>query len=134
MCSRGVLSVRDAVLCRELGVRGIVVSHHHGLLESAVPPLMMLPEIVKAVGGEMEIFVDCGIESGMDAFKAIALGATAVNIGRPIIPALKEKGAEGVEELLRRITGELKHAMGLTASKDLKDIDSAIIHKTYFSN
>lgn len=84
---------------------------------------MMLPEIVKAVGGEMEIFVDCGIESGMDAFKAIALGATAVNIGRPIISLpLKKKAPRELKSFSGRITGELKTLCTSTASRILRTL------------
>lgn len=72
---KGVLSVSDALKCIDAGVSGIVVSHHHGIMNYAVPPLQILPDIVKAVDGRMKIFVDCGVESGMDAYKALALGA-----------------------------------------------------------
>lgn len=74
---KGVLSVRDALACAEAGAQAILVSHHHGRMPFALPPLMVLPDIVKAVGGKMKIFVDCGIESGADVFKALALGADA---------------------------------------------------------
>lgn len=75
---KGVLSVQDAEKCAQAGVKGILVSHHHGIMPYSVPPLMVLPEIRRAVGNDMKIFVDCGIESGMDVFKALALGADAV--------------------------------------------------------
>ncbi len=67
---KGVLSRQDAYKCLQAGVKGIVVSHHHGIMDYAVPPLMILPEIVKVVSGQIPIFVDCGIMSGMDVFKA----------------------------------------------------------------
>ena len=70
---KGVLSVRDAVKCAEAGVKGIVVSHHHGRMPFAVPPLMVLPSIKKAVGDALKIFVDCSIDTGADAYKALAL-------------------------------------------------------------
>lgn len=80
-----------------------MVSHHHGIMDYAVPPLAVLPEIVKAVDGQMDIFVDCGIVSGMDAYKALALGATAVCAGRVIMKPLGEKGAEGVKKPLSEL-------------------------------
>ena len=129
---KGVLSTRDAELCLKAGVRGIVVSHHHGLMDYAVPPLMVLPEIAKVIDGAMPIFVDCGIQSGMDAFKALALGATAVSVGGALLAPLKENGHQGAEEEMRKMTAELRHAMGMTASGNLKSIDASLIHMRRF--
>lgn len=129
---KGVLSVTDAVKCVEAGVKAIVVSHHHGIMNYAVPPLMVLPEIVKAVEGQMEIFVDCGIMSGMDTYKAMALGATAVGAGRVIMKPLGEKGAEGVRDSILGMTGELKGAMARTGVATLKDFDPSVIRRMNF--
>ena len=75
---KGVLSVRDALTCAEIGAKAIIVSHHHGRMPYAVPPMMVLPEIKKALEGkDVKIIVDCGIASGADVYKAIALGADA---------------------------------------------------------
>lgn len=126
---KGVLSVRDAVKCAEIGAKGIVVSHHGGRLDYAVPPLYILPEIVKAVEGRMPIFVDCGISSGMDAYKALALGATAVSVGVHLIPYIRQGGAEGVADRIRTMTEELKGAMAYTGVKSLNEFDSTVIHK-----
>ncbi len=124
---KGVLSVRDAYKCLSAGVRGIVVSHHHGIMNYAVPPLMVLPEIVKVINGQIPVFVDCGIMSGMDAFKALALGATAVSAGRVIMKPLGENGAEGVRDKIIQMNDELKGVMARTGSSDLKNIDSSLI-------
>ncbi|MCL2461112.1 MAG: alpha-hydroxy-acid oxidizing protein [Defluviitaleaceae bacterium] len=124
---KGVLSVQDALKCIEAGVSGIVVSHHHGLLDYAVPPLMVLPEIVKAVGGKMQVFVDCGVESGMDVFKALALGATAVSVGRAVMGPLSESGADGVKRIVQAMTGQLAGAMARTCSPDIRRIDPSVI-------
>jgi isopentenyl diphosphate isomerase/L-lactate dehydrogenase-like FMN-dependent dehydrogenase len=124
---KGVLSVRDAIKCAEAGVKGIVVSHHHGILDYAVPPLMVLPGIVKALGGSMPIFVDCGILSGIDAFKALALGATAVCVGRALMDPLRDDGAEGVRKKINDMTEELAGAMARTCSPDIANIDPAVI-------
>ncbi|MBO4637821.1 MAG: alpha-hydroxy-acid oxidizing protein [Clostridiales bacterium] len=129
---KGVLSVSDALKCLEIGAAGIIVSHHHGIMSSAVPPLYILPKIREAVGDRMTVFVDCCIESGMDAFKALALGADAVCTGRAIIPPLKENGAEGVRDKLLAMTGELKAVMSRTGFGMLKDIDDSVIVKRDF--
>ncbi|MCL2386395.1 MAG: alpha-hydroxy-acid oxidizing protein [Defluviitaleaceae bacterium] len=132
---KGVLSVTDALKCLEAGVQCIVVSHHHGIMDYAAPPLMVLPKIVKAVGGKMKIFVDCGIESGYDAFKAIALGAQAVSAGRSILEPLREKGGEGVCEAIKTQTTQLAAAMARTSFATITEIDSSVICKEprYFS-
>lgn len=124
---KGVLSVQDALKAVEMGAKGIIVSHHHGIMASCVPPVMILPEIVEAVGDKLTIFVDCGIESGMDAFKALALGADAVCVGRAIMPPLKEKGEQGVCEKMTSMTNELKAVMSRTGFATLKDIDDSVI-------
>ena len=126
---KGVLSVRDAAKCAEIGVKGIVVSHHGGRLNYAVPPLYVLPEIVKEVGDVMPIFVDCGIASGMDAYKALALGATAVSVGNHLIPYISKGGAKAVEDRMRAMTEELKGAMAYTGVKSVKDFDATILHR-----
>ena len=126
---KGVLSVQDAMKCMEAGVQGIVVSHHSGLMQYATPPLMMLPQIAKAVNGKMQIFVDCGVNSAYDAFKAIALGANAVSLGRIILPALKEGGAKGIEDAFNNMTAELAGIMSKTCAPNLAAIESSLIHK-----
>lgn len=129
---KGVLSVHDALKAVEIGAAGIIVSHHHGIMDYAVPPLMILPEIKKAVGNKLTIFVDCCIESGMDAFKALALGADAVCTGRAIMPPLKEKGSDGVKEKLEEINRSLRATMNRTGFKTLSQIDDSVIHHKNF--
>lgn len=124
---KGVLSKQDAYKCLEAGVQGIVVSHHHGIMDYAVPPLMALPEIVKTVSGQIPIFVDCGITTGMDAFKALALGATAVSVGRGIMEPLKESGAEGVRDKIVELNGQLKGVMARTGCYDLAHMDASVV-------
>jgi isopentenyl diphosphate isomerase/L-lactate dehydrogenase-like FMN-dependent dehydrogenase len=126
---KGVLSTQDAYKCIEAGVRGIVVSHHHGILDFAVPPLMVLPEIVKVIDGQIPIFVDCGVESGLDVFKAMALGATAVSVGRAMMGPLTDNGADGIVRKVRDITAQLSGAMARTCSHDITHIDSSLIWK-----
>lgn len=123
---KGVLSVQDAIKSVDAGAKGIIVSHHHGIMNSMVPPLMMLPEIVKAVGGEAKIFVDCGFESGMDVFKALALGADAVGVGRALMDPLKE-GHVGVTRRINEMNNELKCIMARTGAATVKDIDPTVL-------
>jgi isopentenyl diphosphate isomerase/L-lactate dehydrogenase-like FMN-dependent dehydrogenase len=124
---KGVLSLTDAKKCKQAGVQGIVVSHHHGIMDFAVPPLMILPEIVGAIDGTMPIFVDCGVENGYDVFKAMALGATGVSVGRALMGPLTENGAEGVTAAINDITAILRGAMARTCMHDLSQIDDSVI-------
>lgn len=124
---KGVLSVRDAMKCLDAGVRGIVVSHHHGIMRSAVPPLMALQEIAKAINGQIPIFVDCGVMNGMDAFKALALGATAVSVGRIVMGPIIERGSEGAAGVIDDVTAELAGAMARTCSPDIRHIDPGVL-------
>jgi isopentenyl diphosphate isomerase/L-lactate dehydrogenase-like FMN-dependent dehydrogenase len=124
---KGVLSEQDAYKALEVGARGIVVSHHHGIMDYAVPPLLILPKIAKVINNQIPIFVDCGIMSGMDVFKALALGADAVSAGRVIMEPLKKNGSEGVKNQIIKMTEELAGVMARTCSKDLSSIDPSVI-------
>jgi isopentenyl diphosphate isomerase/L-lactate dehydrogenase-like FMN-dependent dehydrogenase len=126
---KGVLSVQDAYRCAEIGVKGIVVSHHAGRMDYAVPPLMVLPAIRKEVGDKMAIFVDCGILSGMDAYKAMALGATAVSVGKHLVPYIKQGGAQAVADRIKEMTGEMRGVMAFTGVKDTDSFDPTVIHQ-----
>ena len=127
--AKGVLSVYDAQEAVKAGVKGLVLSHHNNRIEYAVPPLMALPKIKMHIPKDIPIFVDCEIRTGMDAFKALALGATAVCIGRPLMTAIKKSGAEGVCEYLTQAKNELRKAMAYTGCKDLSHMDPTIVHK-----
>jgi isopentenyl diphosphate isomerase/L-lactate dehydrogenase-like FMN-dependent dehydrogenase len=124
---KGILSERDAKKALEAGAGGIVVSHHNGVLDYAVPPLRILPRIKKLVGDTIPVFVDCGIKSGMDAFKALALGAAGVCVGAQVIAGLSQDGAAGVQKVLEDITAELNWAMNMTGSPDPAHIDPSVI-------
>jgi isopentenyl diphosphate isomerase/L-lactate dehydrogenase-like FMN-dependent dehydrogenase len=124
---KGVLSEQDAYKCLCAGVRGFVVSHHHGMTDYALPPLRILPKIAKIVNKQIPIFVDCEMRRGLDVFKAIALGADAVCVGRAIMGPLKESGASGVTHLIDEMTHELKWSMAVTCSPDIRHIDPSII-------
>ncbi len=126
---KGVLSEQDAYKCLEVGAKGIVVSHHHGIQRFAVPPLMILPKIVKMIDHSIPIFVDCGVLSGIDAFKALALGATAVSVGRALMNPLTDEGAIGVQKKIEELTEELCGTMARTCSPDIRHIDPSVIWK-----
>lgn len=125
---KGVLSVEDALKCAEIGVSGIVVSHHHGIMPYSVPPALVLPEIAEAVRGKMTIFADCGIESGADAYKLLALGADALCLGRALMPPLKENGANGVANMINDLTGQLASIMARTGFSTVKDINDTCLY------
>lgn len=127
---KGVLSVTDAVKCAEIGAKAIILSHHHGRLPYAVPPMMILPEIKKALKGYgVQIFLDCGIASGADVYKALALGADAVAIGRSMLPHLEKDGIAGVENFLKKIADELCFIMSSTGFSKVCDINDSALHR-----
>lgn len=128
---KGVLSAHDAAKCLKAGCQGIVLSHHHGIMNYSVPPLLMIKEIIAVTGKEIPVFVDCGIESGMDAYKCLALGATAVSVGRHLMPLLK-KGEYALAERMKEMTEELAGIMARTGVCDLEHFDSSVIHKRDF--
>ena len=128
---KGILSPRDAEKCLKVGCAGLVVSHHHGMVQYAVPPLMVLPDILSAVGGSIPVFVDCGIESGMDVYKCLALGAKAVSVGRHLMPLLKN-GANAVAGRINEMTAELAGIMARTGVSSLDKMDATIIHRRAF--
>lgn len=128
---KGVMSAKDAEKCLSVGAGGIVVSHHHGMVDYSCPPLMVLPDILKATGGSIPVFVDCGIESGMDAYKAMALGATAVSVGRHLMPMLKD-GEHAVSDEINRMTATLAGVMARTGIADTTRFEPSVIHKRNF--
>lgn len=128
---KGVLSVTDALKSVECGAKGILVSHHHGRMPFAIPPLMVLPEICRAVKDVegFEVFLDCGIASGADAFKALALGAKAVAVGRAMMPSLTADGTEGVVRCVTGLNQELRTLMNYTGCATLSDLRPDLLWK-----
>ena len=126
---KGVLSVLDAVKCAEIGAKAIIISHHHGRLPYAVPPMMILPEIKEALKDtDVKIIVDCGIATGADVFKALALGADAAAVGRSMLPSLEKNGSEGVAEFIRYTTNELRYIMSFTGFSKVDEINDSVLH------
>ena len=129
--AKGVLSPHDAEKCLKAGCAGIVVSHHHGMIQYAVPPLMVLQDIISVTDDSIPVFVDCGIESGMDAYKCLALGAKAVSVGRHLMPLLKN-GADAIAQRINDMTAELAGVMARTGVSALDKMDATIIHRRTF--
>ena len=127
---KGIMTAEDAALAADHGVAGIVVSNHGGRqLDSAPGTLDVLPDIVAAVHGRIEVYIDGGVRRGTDVVKAIALGARAVLVGRPILWGLALGGADGVEEVLEHLRIELDAAMALTGRTSVKDLDTTLVQR-----
>jgi L-lactate dehydrogenase (cytochrome) len=127
---KGIQSVADAVKAVELGATGIIISNHGGRqLDGAPAPLDLLPEVVKAVGSNIEILIDGGITRGSDVIKAIALGAKGVLIGRAYLYGLAAGGEAGVARVYDILRDEMTRVMQLIGCASLKDIDESYVRK-----
>lgn len=125
---KGILTGEDARLAVEHGVEGVVVTNHGGRqLDTAIPGIEALPEIVEAVAGHCEIYFDGGIRRGTDILKALALGARAVLIGRPVLWGLAVNGADGAYSVLELLRKELELAMALSGRPTLASIDRSLL-------
>jgi isopentenyl diphosphate isomerase/L-lactate dehydrogenase-like FMN-dependent dehydrogenase len=123
---KGILTHEDAGLCVEHGVDGIVVSNHGGRTEdSGLSTIEALPEIVAAVDGRMPVLIDSGFRRGTDIFKALAIGASAVCVGRPYLWGLAAFGQEGVEAVLAILRREFEVIMKQMGTPTLPSITSA---------
>jgi 4-hydroxymandelate oxidase len=111
---KGVLRADDALLAVDAGAAGIVVSNHGGRqLDGAVATAVALPEVTAAVGGRAQVLVDGGVRSGRDVVTALALGADAVLLARPVLWALAVGGADGVRDLLTGLREEVVEVLRL---------------------
>lgn len=120
---KGIMTPKGALKAVEAGADAIVVSNHGGRVQGNVPSTAeVLPEIVDAVKGKIKIFVDGGIRSGVDVFKAIAMGADAVLIGRPVVPFIYAAGEEGFKVYMDKIVKELRDTMSMCGTPSLGDI------------
>ena len=126
---KGIMTVGGAKKALEAGASGIVVSNHGGrVLDQCPATAEVLPAIVDAVGGRMTILVDGGIRTGMDVFKALALGADAVLIGRPFVNMVYGGGAEGVQVYVDKLKAELADTMAMCGAHSLADINRSMIY------
>jgi isopentenyl diphosphate isomerase/L-lactate dehydrogenase-like FMN-dependent dehydrogenase len=125
---KGLTTREDARLCIEHGIDGILVSNHGGrVTETLEATIEALPEVVEGVNGRIPVFVDGGFRRGTDVFKALALGAKAVGIGRPMLWGLGAFGQAGVDRVLEILQGELRLAMGNCGTQKVADITRAYV-------
>ena len=129
---KGIVTHEDAKLCLKHGVDGIIVSNHGGRAqETGWASLDSLPEVVNVVAGQIPVMIDSGFRRGTDIYKALALGATAVGIGRSYLWGLAAFGQEGVERILELLRLELQLAMMSTGARTLDEISRSSIGKFY---
>jgi len=127
---KGILTAEDAALAVEHEVDGIVVSNHGGRqLDSTLGTLDALPDVVGAVNGRLEVYMDGGIRRGTDVLKALALGARAVLLGRSILWGLALGGAEGVRAVLDHLKKEFELAMALAGRANVSQIDATLVQR-----
>jgi lactate 2-monooxygenase len=120
---KGILHPSDALAAIEHGMDGIVVSNHGGRqVDGAIGTMDALPEIVEAVAGRVPILLDSGVRSGADVFRALALGASAVGLGRPYVWGLAAGGEDGVRQVIRDLRADFDLTMGLAGCASVRDI------------
>ena len=120
---KGIQSVDDAKAVAKLGVQGIILSNHGGRqFDRGQVPLEILPEVVKAVGNKVEIYIDGGIMSGLDALGAIALGAKAVFIGRAYLYGAMANGEAGIEQVIEIMRREFENGMALSGATNIAEV------------
>lgn len=125
---KGILRGDDAVRAVEHGAKAVIVSNHGGRqLDGAIATIDALSEVVSAVGDNVEVLVDGGIRRGTDVLKALALGAKAVLLGRPVLWGLAVGGEAGVQHVLQLLRDELDLAMALSGCAKVQDIDPSLI-------
>jgi isopentenyl diphosphate isomerase/L-lactate dehydrogenase-like FMN-dependent dehydrogenase len=123
---KGLVTAEDAVLACEHGASGVVVSNHGGRqLDGAIASLEALPEVVAAVGDRAEVYLDGGVRRGSDVAMALALGARAVLVGRPVMYGLALGGAKGVEQVLEILREETENALALLGCRSPAEVSRA---------
>ncbi|HUC41756.1 MAG TPA: alpha-hydroxy acid oxidase [Gemmatimonadales bacterium] len=126
---KGILTPEDASLALQAGASGIIVSNHGGRqLDGVEPSVAVLPRVMDAVRGEVEVLMDGGVRRGTDVLKALALGARAVLIGRPYLWGLAADGEAGVRRVLELLRAELELAMALSGRPTIASIDRSLVH------
>lgn len=127
---KGVLSGEDTQLAIENGCAGVIVSNHGGRqLDGTLSSIDALPQVVEAAGDRIEVYMDGGVRKGTDVFKALALGARAVFVARPILWGLAYRGEEGAARVLEILQEELVLAMRLTGTKSIDEIDGSYVYQ-----
>ena len=127
---KGIMTRRGALKAKDAGAAAIVVSNHGGrVLDQCPATAEVLEDIVEAVGGQMKILVDGGLRSGVDVFKALAMGADGVLLGRPFVTAVYGGAAEGVQCYIDKIGGELEDTMRMCGAASISDISRDMIFR-----
>ncbi|KAJ1751912.1 Hydroxyacid oxidase 1 [Coemansia sp. RSA 1821] len=127
---KGILSAEDTQLAISHGCAGVIVSNHGGRqLDGALSTIDALPQIVEAAGDKIEVYMDGGVRKGTDIFKALALGARAVFVARPVLWGLAYKGEEGVLHALKLLQSELELAMMLAGTTCISEIDESYVYQ-----
>ena len=122
---KGILHPADAQAAVEHGMDAVVVSNHGGRqVDGAIATMAALPGVVAAVAGRIPVLLDSGIRSGADVFRALALGASAVGLGRPYVWGLAVGGEDGVREVIRNLRADFDLTMGLAGVASVRDIGS----------
>ena len=125
---KGIMTVSGALKAKQAGASAIIVSNHGGRVLDGTPSTAeVLPNIVKAVGKDMTILVDGGIRTGLDVFKALALGADGVVIARPFVTAVYGAGTEGVKSYTEKLKSELCDVMSMCGAKNISEINSDML-------
>jgi isopentenyl diphosphate isomerase/L-lactate dehydrogenase-like FMN-dependent dehydrogenase len=128
--AKGIMTGEDAGLCADAGIDGVIVSNHGGRhLDNTLATVEVLSEAVAAARGRLEIYLDGGIRRGADVVKAIALGAKAVFIGRPLFWGLAVDGEKGVVRVLSILREEIEITMAKCGRPTVASIDSTVIVK-----
>ncbi|SEJ23365.1 4-hydroxymandelate oxidase [Sphingobium sp. AP50] len=125
---KGILSPDDAAMALDRGADGLIVSNHGGrVMDGLIPPMEALPAIAARINGRCPILLDSGVRTGTDALKAIALGASAVLVGRPQLHALAVAGVAGVAHMIHMLRAELELAMAQVGAASIADIDASFL-------
>lgn len=134
--AKGILTREGALLAKQAGCKGVLVSTHGGRqLDGDPASIQALPEIVRAVGRDMVVLLDSGVRGGSEVLKALALGADYVFMGRPIFYGLATAGQTGVEGVLQVVREEFDSVMALIGARTLKDINrNMVVHKSYYNH
>jgi 4-hydroxymandelate oxidase len=125
---KGVLRADDARACLDAGAAGVIVSNHGGRqLDRSIPTARALPEVAVATAGRGEVLVDGGLRDGTSILSALALGASGVLVGRPVLWALATGGAAAVEGLLRALDDDLRHIMALAGARCVAELEPSLV-------
>ncbi|XP_042149110.1 peroxisomal (S)-2-hydroxy-acid oxidase GLO3 [Ixodes scapularis] len=133
---KGILTAEDAVLAVRSGIPAIIVSNHGGRqLDGVASTIEILPKIMRAVHGHIDVYLDGGVRQGTDVVKALALGAKMVFVGRPALWGLAYKGQQGVEDMLRMFREEIDRAMALMGCPTLADLQPQMVaRREYYAS